>query len=378
MDDKSDKKKKKSRYRCIEVRIHADEKFINLSGPQPNAKSLFLFILVHPNSTTIPGVFRTTIGDLCDSFGWKPKKFRPVFDELIDSGMIKFDQKTGLLWVKNALKYNPPANPNVVISWDLLWEEVPECALKAEIYHSFMSVFKTYHPSFMEAFLETIPTLDLGKPSGKPSGKPCPIQEQEQEQEKEKENKEKEQTLVEHSFDESVFFEDSEPKKLSEEVAQTDLGFVSDSSASLKSGESKTRSPDRSGLIKETEKNESEPRRKTKWHDEATCVADYYRKRNPGKGRAIHPGHPDWRRITALLQQEFSVEDLAQAVDGNLIDDWHVKNRKHSAEYVFRNSTKVEGFIDIARKGNPEQQPTDRNGNVVKSPAYDRQFDPEE
>jgi hypothetical protein len=84
-------------------------------------------------------------------------------------------------------------------------------------------------------------------------------------------------------------------------------------------------------------------------------VVDYYRDRNPGKGKHIKPGHADWKRIASLLA-DFSVDDLKLAVDGNLIDDWHVANRKHSAEYVFRNATKVEGFIDTARKGTPGPQ----------------------
>ena len=46
-----------SRYRKIDTRMHGDKKFRALSGPQPNGKSLWYYLLTCPETTNIPGLF---------------------------------------------------------------------------------------------------------------------------------------------------------------------------------------------------------------------------------------------------------------------------------------------------------------------------------
>lgn len=110
----------------------------------------------------------------------------------------------------------------------------------------------------------------------------------------------------------------------------------------------------------EKEKNElalveSQPlASKSEKNEKAQTVVDYYKERNPGRGKHLKPGHRDWKRVVALINDGFTVEDLKLAVDGNLIDKWHVENGNHSAEYVFRNATKVEKFIEVAKTGNKQ------------------------
>jgi len=93
-------------------------------------------------------------------------------------------------------------------------------------------------------------------------------------------------------------------------------------------------------------------------NEEAKLVADYYRERNPGKGRALVPGKEDFSHIRERLDEGFSVQDLHNAIDGNHIEKWHVENRKHEAKFVFRNSTKVERFIEAFERGNPVERAT--------------------
>jgi hypothetical protein len=52
------------------------------------------------------------------------------------------------------------------------------------------------------------------------------------------------------------------------------------------------------------------------------------------------------------VREGFSADDLKQAIDGNAADPWHQGNPAgHTAEFVFRNATKVEAFIQSARDG---------------------------
>lgn len=63
------------------------------------------------------------------------------------------------------------------------------------------------------------------------------------------------------------------------------------------------------------------------------------------------------KRITARLREGFSVEDLCTAVDGLLLDEWHVDKGNTTVTCTFRNAEKVEKFVALARSGGaPEKQ----------------------
>lgn len=119
-------------------------------------------------------------------------------------------------------------------------------------------------------------------------------------------------------------------------------------------GEERTERTERTGQTGE-ERTESivigSPKGSRKYTAEAGQVLSLYQQCNPTRGKGVKPGHPDFERIRARLTEGFSVGDLCRAVKGNLLDAWHVEKRKHSLEFVFRNRTKVEDFIDKAVNG---------------------------
>ena len=79
-------------------------------------------------------------------------------------------------------------------------------------------------------------------------------------------------------------------------------------------------------------------------------VVRYYRQVHPRMGRQLKPGHKDWKLIEARIAEGYSADDLKAAIDGNARDEWHLNTPQgHTVEYVFRNATKVEGFIAIGR-----------------------------
>jgi len=83
-------------------------------------------------------------------------------------------------------------------------------------------------------------------------------------------------------------------------------------------------------------------------------VVMYYKKVHPTRGRNIKPGSADWKRVRSKIKEGYSVEDLKKAIDGNKLCNWH-KNvpAGHSIEFIFRNATKIEGFIE--RANDPSQ-----------------------
>lgn len=167
-----------ARYRKIDVRIWGDEKFQALSGLEPSGKALWLYLLTSPSTNSIPGLFRAGEAAMAEELEWPLKAFREAFGEVFRQGLAEADWKARVIWIPNALKYNRPESPNVVASWAVSWDEIPECRLK----HIANAALKDFTEGLGEAFAKA-----FAKACPKPSGKAMPNQEQEQEQDKEQE-----------------------------------------------------------------------------------------------------------------------------------------------------------------------------------------------
>lgn len=182
-------------YSKIYRKIWLDSKFRALSD---DGKMLFLFLLTCPDSGTIPGLLRMGKAGLAESLEWAParlakalpevfpealpkafgKAFPEGFREAFPKALAVADWEARLIYLPNALKYNLPQSPNVVLSWGDQWDALPECDLKNDAYVAYFEALKALGEAFAKAFQKALP-----KPSGKPSPKPLANQEQEQDQE---------------------------------------------------------------------------------------------------------------------------------------------------------------------------------------------------
>jgi hypothetical protein len=135
-----------SHYRKIDTRIWNDEKFNSLSN---DGKLSFLFVLTHPNMTSL-GAMRATIEGLASEID----VFREAFMEAFDKGMLKADTKAKLIHAPNFLKYNKPESPNVVRAWGKAYDMLPECESKELIYSMVKASVKDYGEGFAKAFKE--------------------------------------------------------------------------------------------------------------------------------------------------------------------------------------------------------------------------------
>lgn len=160
------------RYRKVEVSMWADDKFISLSKPQPNAQSLWMYLLTGPCTTSLPGLIRIGEAGLAEEIGWPLKAFREAFEEVLSKGMAKADWEARVVWLPKAITHNPPQSPNVVTSWAEFWSYIPDqCHLKTEAFYVLKAFMEGLGEAFQGAFR-------------KACRKPMPNQEQEQEQEK--------------------------------------------------------------------------------------------------------------------------------------------------------------------------------------------------
>lgn len=173
-----------ARYRKIDVRIWGDERFRRLSDPPPCGQFLWFFLLTNPETTNVPGLYREGRAAMAETLNWPIDGFSAAFRELSDQGLVKADWQARVVWVPNVIKYNRPENPNVVTSWRVTWDEIPECPLKAEAYDSLATFLAGIGQPFLKAFEEA-----CRNPLGKPSPKASANQEQEQEQNQEQNQK---------------------------------------------------------------------------------------------------------------------------------------------------------------------------------------------
>lgn len=158
-------------YRKIDTRIHADQKYRQLSD---EAKLLFLSVLTHENMTSL-GAMKAYPVALAAELGWDLPKYERAFGECAKSGMLAGDTSSGLLWAVNFLRYNGPENPNVVGGWKKSIDRLPECALRDQV----VSAARTVLAGYAEAYRNRFDTV----------AKRSANQEQEQKQEPEQEQR---------------------------------------------------------------------------------------------------------------------------------------------------------------------------------------------
>jgi hypothetical protein len=154
------------RYRKILIRMWGDEKFRQLSKPQPNGQSLWIYLLTGPHTGIIPGLFEAGEAGLAEAIGWPIEAFRQALGEALDRGMAKVDWAARVVFLPNGILHNPPESPNVVRSWREAFNLIPECSLKNEALQR------------LKGYVE-----GMGKGFSQALGEALDAQEQEQEQE---------------------------------------------------------------------------------------------------------------------------------------------------------------------------------------------------
>lgn len=164
------------RYRPVHTKLWADSKFLSLSD---DGRMVWMMLLTAPSSSPIPGVIVGGEAALAEMMGWDVERYRQGFREPLANGFAMASD-TRLVWLKNALKHQPPMNLNVAKYWATGWSEIPECALKHELWEAIKSTC-----------LQWWETLGAWFPEPSTNGYPKPSPKQEQEQKKEHKQKQK-------------------------------------------------------------------------------------------------------------------------------------------------------------------------------------------
>jgi hypothetical protein len=167
-----------SRYAKVDTRMWGDEKYRALSRPQPNAQTLFSYLLTGPHHLG-PGCFEAGEYGLAEKLRWPIEGFRAAFAELEAADMVRADWDAQVLFIVNSVKHDPPANANVVKHWLDLLDTVPECLVRT----AYVNELKRYAERFHKP-------LEDDSPNPMPIPEPKPKQLPKQEP-KEKETRER-------------------------------------------------------------------------------------------------------------------------------------------------------------------------------------------
>jgi hypothetical protein len=147
-----------ARYRKIDIRIHADEKFRQLGRSKPCGQALWWYLMVPREASNIPGLFMAGEAGLAEYLGWSLKGFRTAWREIEDQRMAIADWKAGVVFLFNGIKYDEPANPNQIMSWRVPWDNLPECDVKWAAYLTLRVYIQLrFKGGFLKTFDLTIP-----------------------------------------------------------------------------------------------------------------------------------------------------------------------------------------------------------------------------
>lgn len=143
------------RWSAVTRSLWSDARFLGLSGPKPNAQTLWIYLLTGPHQGPIPGLFPVGVGAIADNLGWTLKEVRTALAEIRDAGMALTSERPALIFLPRAVTHNQPSNPNIVKGWRSHWDELPECPLRDQaLFILFRSIKETMKPTFSKVFQE--------------------------------------------------------------------------------------------------------------------------------------------------------------------------------------------------------------------------------
>lgn len=137
-------------YTRVESRFWADERMRAVSQ---EARYLMLYLLTNPHRNML-GLYYLPAVYACYDLGWHEKRFRERFGELLQTGVIHYDEQTSVLWITNFLRHNPIANPNQIKRAIGVLDEIPKTALYEPFYEHLKRFAKPLHEPFLERLEE--------------------------------------------------------------------------------------------------------------------------------------------------------------------------------------------------------------------------------
>jgi len=97
------------RYYRVACHFWSDEKV----ATWPDSQKLFALYILTTKHRTVEGFFVLPPQYMAADMGWPLRRVKEMLLKLEAEGFLRFDEKTNLLLVRNALRYQQPDSPNV-------------------------------------------------------------------------------------------------------------------------------------------------------------------------------------------------------------------------------------------------------------------------
>ena len=137
-----------SRYRIIHCLIWNDDRFPYASD---HCQLVFFHLLTTPFSSPF-GLYKASLEALAAEKRWDVKTYRAGLNEASVHGFVEYDEHAHVIFIPNFIKYNPPANPNVLKHWLGQFEEIPNSPLKQKFYQALEAFTEAYGKGLGQAF----------------------------------------------------------------------------------------------------------------------------------------------------------------------------------------------------------------------------------
>lgn len=142
-----------ARYSRVNARVWNDDKVRALSI---EAKLLWFRLLVPTERTRVPGLFQAWPDAIKISTGVKGIAFDRAWREIADAFSVLIDEEWGLIYIQNAVKHDPPRNPNMVKGWVVALDDLPECELKVQAIRELKQFAEELGESFAKPLTELL------------------------------------------------------------------------------------------------------------------------------------------------------------------------------------------------------------------------------
>jgi hypothetical protein len=117
-----------------------------------------LYLLTCPHRTT-EGLFRLPLGYIVEDLGWRIQRIRKTLTTLMSKAFVEYDESASVVLIVNALRDQPPENPNQTKGAISRLENLPETPLLGRLHE----LAREYRPllaeSLSEAFAKRLETL---------------------------------------------------------------------------------------------------------------------------------------------------------------------------------------------------------------------------
>lgn len=132
--------------------IWRDPDFLRLSGPPPNAQSLWLYLIVGPPGFGVPGLFVFDQAATAAAMEWPVASMPSLLDEFLQLDLLEYDPATRVVWIQSAFETNVPEHASEVLDWRTAFLKLPPSALLDRAVGVIRAALAEKRPRFQEMF----------------------------------------------------------------------------------------------------------------------------------------------------------------------------------------------------------------------------------